>query len=69
MKLVSDWKACLKWYSVQFALFGAALQGAWAAMPLTTQESLPPYVRDTVTILIFLGILVGRIVDQGGNDA
>lgn len=68
MKLVENWRSAWKWFSIQLAVVGAAMQAAILAFP-----SLKDWVGDTVAhgvgILILLGIVMGRVVDQGKKNA
>jgi hypothetical protein len=63
MKLVPNWKDAWKWFSVQLALVGAALQGAILAFP-----SLKDWLGDTVShvagVVMLLGLVAARLVDQ-----
>lgn len=63
MKLVSNWREAWKWFSVQIALVGAALQGAVLAFP-----SLKDWLGDTVAhvagLVMLAGLVMARLVDQ-----
>ncbi len=68
MKLVENWKSAWKWFSIQIAVVGAAVQGAVLAFP-----NLKDWLGDGVTHLVGLAILVGlvggRLVDQTKPNA
>jgi hypothetical protein len=68
MKLVPDWRKAWKWFSVQLALVGAALQAAILAFP-SIKEWLGDAVSHCVGLLILAGIVMGRLVDQGRPNA
>jgi hypothetical protein len=64
MKLVSDWKKALGWFSVQIPAANAALLLTWSQLPAKFQEVLPmPWVLGIAIALLVLGVL-GRLVDQ-----
>lgn len=68
MKLIDDWKLCLKWFSVQFPLVNTAFLGTWAMLPPKFQDALPvPVVIGIAIALIVLGV-VGRLIDQSKKD-
>ena len=68
MKLVDNARQAWKWFSVQLAVVGAAIQGAILAFP-----SLKEWIGDTAAHLAGLailgGIVLGRLVDQKKPDA
>jgi len=68
MKLVQDWRKGWKWLSVQFAAIGLAASAAWLAVPADLTATVPDWARNVVSGVIFAGVLVGRMVDQGGSD-
>lgn len=67
MKLVPDYRNALRWASVQLAALGAALQAAWLAIPDDLKAELPEGSQSAIAILIFAGVIVGRLWDQGGE--
>lgn len=68
MKLVEGARTAWKWFSIQIAAAGAAIQGAAAAMP-----SVKDYLGDTtlhiIGILILVSIIGARLIDQKKPDA
>jgi hypothetical protein len=68
MKLVENWRKAWKWFSVQIALVGLAVQGAVLAFP-----DLKSWLGDTAThcvgLLILVGLIGGRLVDQKKPEA
>lgn len=68
MKLVDNVRTAWKWFSIQLAVFGAAIQGAVLAFP-----SVKDWLGDTIThmagLAILVGIVAGRLIDQRKPDA
>lgn len=64
MKLVEDWKQCLKWFSVQSMIAAMALQSAWIGMPPDLKANIPALLVNAVSIGILVLGFVGRLVDQ-----
>jgi hypothetical protein len=68
MRLVPNWRQCWKWFSVQIAIVGAALQAAVLAFP-----DLKDWLGDTVThlagLVMLFGLVAARLVDQKKPDA
>lgn len=64
MKLVDDWKGCLRWFSVQIPAVNAAFLLTWTQLPAKFQDALPiPWVVGIAVGLLVLGV-IGRLVDQ-----
>ena len=63
MHLVTNWQGAWRWFSIQIALVGAAVQGAILAFP-----SLKDWLGDTAThvvgLLILVGLVGGRLIQQ-----
>lgn len=68
MKLVSNWKDARRWWSMRFAALGVAVSAAWLAIPSDLAATLPDWARNAVSGVIFGGVLLGRLIDQGGKD-
>ena len=67
-KLVSNWKDAWRWWSMRFAVLGVAVQAAWEAIQLIgLDQHAPQWAQSAVTAVIFLGVLAGRLIDQGGD--
>ena len=64
MKLVDDWKQCLRWWSVRGALVLAILPPVWVSMPPDVKAMLPPEWQPWVLTLIAIGTIAGRMKDQ-----
>jgi hypothetical protein len=54
---------------VQFAVLGVAVSAAWIALPADLVATVPDWARNVASGVIFGGVLLGRLVDQGGDDA
>ena len=61
MKLVPNWTAAWKWFSVQ----AIALAAIWEGLPLEAKEAIPDPYRGYVTLVLLLAAGIGRMVDQG----
>ncbi len=63
MKLVENWHSAWKWFSIQIAALGGAVQGVAWAFPAVKE-----WLGDTITHLagavMFMGLIVGRLIDQ-----
>lgn len=69
MKLVKNARAAWRWWSVQSMVLAGALQGAWLAVPADLKTHVPGWLATAVTMgILGLGV-IGRLVDQGGDDA
>jgi hypothetical protein len=67
MKLVENARTAWRWFSIQIAALGVAIQAAAAALP-----SVDKYLGETVLHiiggLILLSIIGGRLVSQDKSD-
>lgn len=68
MRLVKDAKRAWRFYSVQAMGVAAAIQGAWVALPPDMLASIPEWAVQAVTGVVLVSGVVGRLVDQGGDD-
>ncbi len=69
MKLVPDWRRAWRWFSVQALALQGIAGAAWLAVPDDMRAAVPPdWLAVAAVALTVLGIL-GRIVDQGGDDS
>ena len=62
--LVRDWKGAWKWLSMWFA----AVLVVWATLPIDTQAAILALFglsQSTLTALMGLAIMVGRLIKQG----
>jgi hypothetical protein len=64
MKLVPDWRDAWRWFSVQALAVIIALPVVWVALPADAKSFLPDSLEPWILMLIAVGGLVGRLVDQ-----
>lgn len=66
LRLVANWRAAWKWWSMRFAAAAVAAQGAWMTIP---QDVLLEFISDMtqrkITAGLVLAAIVGRLIDQG----
>lgn len=64
LRLISNWKQCWRWYSVQADYIPLAVIGAWQVLPAEWKSVVPE------TWLLYLAVagfalgIVGRIIEQ-----
>lgn len=64
VRLVPEWRACWRMFSVQAMVLAGAIQGAWVFLPPEMIASIPDaWVRVITVALLVLGV-VGRLVQQ-----
>jgi hypothetical protein len=68
MKLVEHWDQAWRWFSVQAAIAGAALQGSIIAWP-GLKDWLPDWLAHVVGLLILFSVIGGRLVQQKAPNA
>lgn len=64
MRLVKDWRSCLKWYSQQMNIVGLSAVGVWSMMPGDWKVNISTEYLSAFAILFFVSAMVGRIIDQ-----
>lgn len=69
MKLVPNAGKAWRWFSVQAMTAAIALQAGWQAMPPDLAARIPAGAVDALSIAVLVLGIIGRLVDQGGNDA
>jgi len=69
MRLVKDWKICHRWLSMRFLAAAVALQTAFMAMPDPMRAALPDWATRAAAIALLACAVLGRLIDQGDNDA
>lgn len=67
MRLIKNWHVSWRWFSMQAMTAAAALQGVWGNLPDDLRDRAPDHLVATITALILILGLVGRLVDQGGG--
>lgn len=69
MKLVKNARNAWTWFSVQADVLAIAGASAWLAVPDDMRAAVPAkWLAVGAIVLAVLGI-IGRLVDQGGDDA
>ena len=64
MKMVDDWRASLKWFSVQAFIAVGVIQSAWLTIPDDVKAMVPETYVTGLTIFFAVVGAVGRLVDQ-----
>ena len=67
MRLVKGARKAWRWFSIQFAALGVAVEIAWRALPPDLISGVPDWAQSVVTVLIFGGVVAGRLIDQRGE--
>ena len=64
MSIVTDWRASLKWFSVQAFIAVGIIQSAWLTVPDDVKLMIPE--KYVIGLTIFLAVMgaVGRLIDQ-----
>jgi len=65
MKIVTNWKAHLKRYSMQALGALGLIQGAWLTLPTEIKDHLPTWLVTTVCVIIAAAGLFGGVLHQG----
>lgn len=68
MKLVDDARQAWKWFSIQLAFVGGAVQGAALAFH-DVRDWLGDQLTHLAGAVMFFGIIAGRLIDQKKPDA
>lgn len=69
MKIDPEWRQAWRWLSVHAMTLGLAVSAAWVAIPQDLRSSIPGWSAASLTgVLMVLGI-VGRLVKQPGKNA
>ena len=64
MRLIPDWRSAWRWFSVQAFAILAALPLVWPSLPVEVHAWMPEAWRPYAIVLLALGGLAGRLVDQ-----
>lgn len=65
MKLVRNWKRCLRWWSVRGLALIAALPPIWISLPRDVKAMIPPDAEIWIVSVIAVGTIAARLKDQG----
>lgn len=68
MKLIDEWRSAWRFFSVQANAIGLAFATTYTAMYDTLKEALPPQWMGGITMTIFVGGIVARMVSQGKQN-
>lgn len=68
MKLVHNWRRGWTWLSVHLMALGAAIQGAWLAVPDTMRAFLPDKWAHAAALATFIAGLGARFIAQPVKD-
>lgn len=68
MSLIEDWKKCWKWMSIQANTLGVAISGTYAALYDEVKANFPAKYMLTLTAVVFLAGIVGRLISQTPKD-
>lgn len=66
MRLVPQWRRCLRMFSIQAMVLAGAIQGAWVALPAEMKAAVSDDWLRYITIALMVAGVVGRLVVQEG---
>jgi hypothetical protein len=66
---VKNWRDSWRWISTSLAAVIGATPFVWSALPDDAKAWLPEEYRAFVFAVLAVALYIGRITDQGGNDA
>ncbi|WP_313689789.1 hypothetical protein [Pantoea sp.] len=64
MRLVDDWKRCWRWFSIHCLTLAGVIPATWATLPDDLKSHIPAEYMGTVTAVVALCGVIGRLVDQ-----
>jgi ABC-type uncharacterized transport system permease subunit len=64
MTIIPDWRRAWRWFSVQALVVLAALPLVWSTLPADLRAYLPDGWEPYVLLVVAIGGLAGRFVDQ-----
>lgn len=68
MKLVPEARKAWKWFSIQINAVGAAIPLVWVSLPPELKASVPEKYLPWVMMAVFIGGMIGRLIDQGDRQ-
>jgi len=68
MKLIDEWRHAWKFLSVHALVLAGAIPAVWAELPEDLKSSIPPGAMSTVTVVIAICGIAGRLVSQSKNN-
>jgi protein-S-isoprenylcysteine O-methyltransferase Ste14 len=69
MKLVDNWKQAWRWFSIQALALVALLPVVWPQLPPQVTAWVPEAWRPWVVVIIAIGGIAGRLIDQNKAKA
>lgn len=69
MKLIDNWKEAYKWASTRCMALAIAVQGTWMFIPDDLKSSAPHWVAPTITVVLLILGLGGRVTQSGVSSA
>lgn len=69
MRLVADWEKAWRWFSIQALALVALLPVVWPSLPPQVTGWVPEEWRPWVVVVIAIGGIAGRLVDQNKASA
>lgn len=66
MKLIEGWERAWRLISVQLMALAALIQAAWPMVPDDLKAQIPPNYMHTITVVLLVAGIVGRLVKQNG---
>ncbi|BBJ59156.1 hypothetical protein EAS17NKHM_025520 [Enterobacter asburiae] len=64
MKFVEDWRRAWRWFSVHALITAGAIPSVWVNLPGDLKDAIPPEMMGTVTAIVAVCGLIGRMVNQ-----
>lgn len=64
--LIPHWRHGLHFLSIQVAAFNVVFLASWAILPDDLKAALPSWLVPTAAVLVLLGGMAGRMVQQPG---
>lgn len=68
MKLIENWRQAWRWFSVQALAAIAMLPLIWPQLPPQVTEWVPDSWKPWIIVLLAIGGLTGRFIDQKGKS-
>jgi hypothetical protein len=61
-RLIANWRAAHKFWSVRISALGAAMSAAWVALPADTRAAIPG--AQWIGLVLFAAVVISRLIDQ-----
>jgi sorbitol-specific phosphotransferase system component IIBC len=70
MKLITNWRKCWKFLSVQLMAVGSGISATYATMYQQLKDTIDPKMMAMITAGVFVAGILGRVISQGlDNDS